>query len=183
MAIIVVGGSGRNVGKTSLICGLIAATPELPWTAVKITSHAYGHLEPLWEETTPGQGTDTSRYLAAGARRAFLMTAEQSELPIEVLATVLRSEANVIFESNRIIDQEEADLHIGVIGRLPAEAKPSFESFLRRADAFAIAADQPIDGLQLPQSAKLFRLPILGCVSVEMLDWLRTRLVAWRTED
>lgn len=178
MAIVVVGGSGRNVGKTSLICGLIAATRELPWTAVKITSHAHGHPEPLWEETTPGQGTDTSRYLAAGARRAWLMTAEQSELPIAVLAAVLGSEGNLIFESNRIIDQGEADHRIGVIGRLPAEAKPSFESFLRRADAFAIAADQPIEGLHLPQSAKLFRLSDFGCVSPEMLDWLRMRLAS-----
>ena len=43
MAIIVVCGSGRGVGKTALVCGLIAALPELRWTAWKITSHAARH--------------------------------------------------------------------------------------------------------------------------------------------
>ena len=177
MAIAVIGGSGRNVGKTALICSLIASTPELPWTAVKITSHAYPQRGPLWEETTPGQGTDTARYLAAGARRAFLMTTAQAELPIAPLVTVFRSPANLIFESNRIIDIEAPDLSIGVIGGLPAEIKPSFASFLQRADAFAIAADRHLDGLQLPRPAKLFRLTDLGHISPEMLDWLRTRLI------
>ena len=39
MAIIVVGGSNRGVGKTALVCGLIAALPEYRWAAVKISSH------------------------------------------------------------------------------------------------------------------------------------------------
>ena len=82
MAIVVVGGSDRNVGKTSLICGLIAPLPEFQWAAVKITSHAHGVRDAVWEETAAGQGTDTARYLAAGARRAFLLTATDEELPI-----------------------------------------------------------------------------------------------------
>jgi hypothetical protein len=178
MAIVVVGGSGRSVGKTSLICGLIAATPELSWTAVKITSHAYGQPGLLWEETTPGQGTDTARYLAVGARRAFLMTTTQPELPIVLLVTQFRSEANLIFESNRITGAEELILRIGVIGGLPAEIKPSFTSFIQHADALAGAADQEIEGLQLPRSVKFFRLSEVGCISPEMLDWLRIRLAS-----
>ena len=76
MAIIVVGGGGRGAGKTALVCGLMRALPEIPWTAVKITSHEHGHrAKPIFEETAPGQGTDTARYLAAGARRALLVTA------------------------------------------------------------------------------------------------------------
>jgi hypothetical protein len=45
MAIIVVGGSNRGVGKTALICGLIAALPDYRWTAVKITSE--DHKQPV----------------------------------------------------------------------------------------------------------------------------------------
>ncbi len=45
MAIIVVGGSNRGVGKTALVCGLIAALPEYRWNAVKITSH--DHKQPM----------------------------------------------------------------------------------------------------------------------------------------
>ena len=38
--LIVVGGQCRKVGKTALIVDIIQATPELRWTAVKITPHA-----------------------------------------------------------------------------------------------------------------------------------------------
>jgi hypothetical protein len=105
------------------------------------------------------------------------MTTAQAELPIAPLVTVFRSPANLIFESNRVIDIEAPDLSIGVIGGLPAEIKPSFASFLQRADAFALAADRLLEGLQLPRQAKLFRLADLGRISPEMLDWLRTRLI------
>ena len=39
MALIVIGGHSRNVGKTSVVAGLIAALPEYNWTAFKITQH------------------------------------------------------------------------------------------------------------------------------------------------
>ena len=45
MAIIVVGGSNRGVGKTALVCGLIAALPEYRWAAIKITSR--DHKQPV----------------------------------------------------------------------------------------------------------------------------------------
>jgi len=51
VAIVVVGGSGRGVGKTALVCGLIRALPEIPWTAVKITSDAHAVAKPIFEET------------------------------------------------------------------------------------------------------------------------------------
>src|SRR6266436_1909073 len=38
MAIIVVGGHTRNIGKTSVVAGLIAALPEMHWTAFKVTA-------------------------------------------------------------------------------------------------------------------------------------------------
>ena len=77
MAVIVVGGGGRGAGKTALVCGLMRALPEISWTAVKITTHEHGNSTPIWEETAPGDTTDTARYLAAGARRALLVTASE----------------------------------------------------------------------------------------------------------
>ena len=50
MPLIVVGGSGRNVGKTSLVCGLIEALREYRWVAVKVTGHEHGVSAPVWEE-------------------------------------------------------------------------------------------------------------------------------------
>ena len=42
MAIIVIGGHSRSVGKTSVVAGLISALPEFNWTAVKITQYGHG---------------------------------------------------------------------------------------------------------------------------------------------
>jgi hypothetical protein len=176
MPIIVVGGSGRNVGKTSLVCGLIAALPEYRWAAVKITSHVHGEREAVWEETATGEGTDTARFLAAGARRAFLVTAPEDDLPIAKMWDALGSERNVIFESNRMLNALEPDLCIGVIGGSGSETKPSFEPFLQRADALVIGQDGNAGGLKLPTSARLLRLSDFERVSPEMLDWLRVRL-------
>ena len=45
MAMIVVGGGGRGAGKTALMCGLMRALPEIPWTAMKITTHEHGKAD------------------------------------------------------------------------------------------------------------------------------------------
>ena len=47
MAIVVIGGHSRNIGKTSVVCALIAAMPERRWTAIKITQckHDKGKVE------------------------------------------------------------------------------------------------------------------------------------------
>jgi hypothetical protein len=42
MALVVVGGHSRSVGKTSVVAGIIAAMPEMHWTAVKITQYGHG---------------------------------------------------------------------------------------------------------------------------------------------
>ena len=42
MAIIVIGGQSRDVGKTSVVAGLIAALPSYHWTAFKITQFGHG---------------------------------------------------------------------------------------------------------------------------------------------
>jgi hypothetical protein len=142
MAIIVVGGSGRSVGKTSLICGLIAALPERSWIAVKISSHVHGTPQPVWEEKEAGLGTDTARYLAAGARRAFLLTAPDGadlELVLDQLWAECEVGANFIFESNRILDHVRPELCLMV--RAAAEPKPSYSRTVRMADAMVAHSD------------------------------------------
>ena len=42
MAIVVVGGHSRSVGKTSVVAGLIQRLPEFHWTAFKITQYGHG---------------------------------------------------------------------------------------------------------------------------------------------
>lgn len=173
MAIVVVGGSGRNVGKTSLMCGLIAALPEFRWIAVKITSHEHGMPEPVWEERETGQERDTAHYLQAGARRAFLVTAEEAELSERVreLHAKVGSEAHLIFESNRIVEWLQPDLCLAVRGE--GEAKASFARFVQRADAKVVRGDRDE---AIADDRPQFRLAELMQVSTEMKQWLRYRL-------
>jgi hypothetical protein len=95
MPTIVIGGHTRNIGKTSVVAGLIAALPHLNWTAIKITQFGHNvcsangepcdcqtadHTLAISEERNPTTGTDTSRFLAAGARRVFWVRTRQGEL-------------------------------------------------------------------------------------------------------
>ena len=175
MAIIVVGGSGRGAGKTALICGLIRAMPDRNWTAVKTTTHGHGHPEPVFEETAPGRGTDTARYLAAGARRALLLTAHEAGLGA-VVQKVLeehRPQQHLIFESNSVLHHVRPDLCFAVATDLKGSSKPSFAIVEQCADATVALGghDHVIPGERIH-----FHLRSLERISPPMLEWLRERL-------
>jgi hypothetical protein len=178
MAIFVVGGSGRNAGKTTLVCGLIAALPEFRWVGVKITSHPHGNGEPVWEESAAGQGSDTARFLAAGARRALLVTASGDDFPLAQMRAALGSDENVVFESNRILDYLEPDVCLAVVGGDEAEVKPVFAGFIRRADGIVVRAAGHAGMVDVPATARIFELADFAKISPEMMDWLKSRLGA-----
>jgi hypothetical protein len=84
--VIVVGGHTRSIGKTQLVCDVIRAFPEENWIAGKITQYGHGvcakngencgcapdeHSYAISWEKNAGTGTDSSRFLAAGAQRSF----------------------------------------------------------------------------------------------------------------
>ena len=186
MATIVVGGSGRGVGKTALVCGLIAALPELAFAAVKITTHEHGYGGPILEETPTGRQmeSDTARYLAAGARRALLVSASEDDIAERVgeLRAMLGDGANVIFESNRIVDYLEPDLCLGVLqaGELAEGSrlsiKASFRKVLSRADALVARGNVDLVEAEPAAAKPLFRLADLERISPEMVDWVRSAL-------
>jgi hypothetical protein len=202
MAIIVVGGSNRGVGKTALICGLIAALPEFRWTAVKITSDDHGQPKPIWEETTAGQETDTARYLAAGAVRALLATPPlHGHPPAPDLPPMLNElwpkcgrGTNLLFESNSIVHYVRPDLCLLIHaspgqGLAPVRRIPSFTAAVLHADAMVThsSADGVIpEGLCLPgpepssdqgpEPKPIFHLASLKHISPEMQAWLCLKL-------
>ena len=183
MAIIVVSGGGRGVGKTALVCGVIAALPEMAWTAIKLTGHTHGDLPAIYDEKLPGQGTDTARYLAAGAERAFLVTAGDAELAgrVQEVQSMLSPGANVIFESNRIVQHLRPDFCIAVRAGTEANGpKPSFDRAMQLADALIMRSETDrfveeafADGRQ---PMPVFHLRRFERVSPEMRLWLRQRL-------
>jgi hypothetical protein len=185
MAIVVVGGAARGVGKTALVCGLIAALPEFAWTAVKITSHGHeghghGRHEPIWEEAEAGQGTDTARYLAAGARRAFLLTARDEELSQRLAEfwNTLDPGAHVLFESNRILAYVKPDLCIAIDAGPGAAMKSSFRLVERQKNATVrLARKDSVE--QIPESGDadaVFQLAGFEHISPPMRQWLLAHL-------
>ena len=152
MAIIVIGGHSRSVGKTSVVAGLIAALPEYNWTAFKITQYGHGvcsrdgkpchcatddHSWAISEETDRSGDSDTSRFLAAGAARAWWVRTEQGRLA-EAMPTIrrkLQDGENAILESNSILKFLRPDLYLTVLDPATADFKKSAQEFLDRADA------------------------------------------------
>jgi hypothetical protein len=187
LAILVVGGSAKDIGKTALVCAIIAALREFEWTAVKITAHDYepansGKREggisnqAVFEDTSAGDGTDTARYLVAGARRALLARRYGADAPIEEIRNALAGDRNVIFESNRIVDVVKPDVCLALTGGAEAEAKASFARLLRVADALVSLGAGEIESAMLRDGVTRFALKSADTLLPEMAMWLRERL-------
>src|SRR5215468_12773343 len=93
--LVVVGGHTRSIGKTQLVCDIIAAFPRTEWIAGKITQYGHGvcaqngencdcapeeHVCALDWEKHSDTGTDSARFLAAGAKRSFWLRTKQGYL-------------------------------------------------------------------------------------------------------
>jgi hypothetical protein len=182
LPVIAVGGSNKNVGKTSLICSILTAFPHFQWTAVKLTSHDYGQATPVWEDVLSGPPlpddamTDTSRFLEAGARRAFLVTISEESLPASAMWAAFGRECNVIYESNRIVEQVHADIRLAVMAGTSTGFKLSFVPFLKAADAVIAPAGAGIVPADSAAGVPLFRLESPQDLSSELREWLRARL-------
>jgi hypothetical protein len=175
MAIIVVGGSGKNVGKTSLVCGIIKALPEFRWMAVKVTSHSHGLEQPIFEDSIAGTGTDTARYLAAGAERAFLISAGEHDLGrlLADLRGMAEAGAHWTFESNRVLKFLRPDVFLAVDEPAEVGRKPSFTEVAHQIDALVVRAGR--DSMT-EDPTPLFELEALDRVSSSMQQWLKVRL-------
>ena len=152
MAIVVIGGHSRSVGKTSVVAGLIAAMREYDWTAMKITQYGHGicsnngnacdcatndHSWAISEERDAGGDSDTARFLKAGAARAWWVRTEQGRLA-EAMPSVrgkLEQARNAILESNSILKFFRPDLYLTVLDPATADFKKTAQEFLDRADA------------------------------------------------
>lgn len=178
MPVVVVGGSERGVGKTALVCGLIAALPEFGWTAVKVTDHPHGSGTIL-EEREVGPHADTGRYLAAGARRAYLVVAAEdglSEVP-QRFGVGIDLSAPLIFESNRIVDYCQPDVCLAVDAAQTVH-KLSFARLAACADAMVMRSNvNRVQRLGRP----IYHLANMERISPELLAWMRSRLAALST--
>ncbi|HEY1264044.1 MAG TPA: hypothetical protein VGF06_11010 [Terriglobales bacterium] len=155
MPLIVIGGHSRNVGKTSVVAGLISALPEYRWLAMKITQYGHGicsrngeacgcatddHTWAVTEEKDPSSKSDTSRFLAAGAARVWWARTGQGHLAeaMPMIRRLLSGSKNAILESNSILKFLRPDLYLTVLDPATADFKRSAREFLDRADAVVL---------------------------------------------
>ncbi len=116
--LLLIAGTGRNSGKTTIACSVIKKFSALhPIIAVKISPHFHDIPSDLYpavsesdlyiaEETDPGKPKDSSRMLAAGARKAlFIMCSDNrlQEAITMVLSTVHLNEM-IVCESGGLRD-------------------------------------------------------------------------------
>lgn len=200
MAVVIVGGNSRNIGKTSVVAGLIAAMPEMEWTALKITQFGHGvcsadgkpcdcetgdHLVAVSEERSRTSGTDTARYLAAGARRSVWVRSRQGLLADAMprIRKEIAGAGNVILESNSIVRFLQHDLFLSVLDPDVQDFKQSARYFLDRAHAFLMPEHAVLSGSawQGVSPQLLQRKPVLPmrapvyCTS-EVASFVRSRL-------
>ena len=160
MAVVVVGGHTRNIGKTTLMEAILRATPHLGWTAMKITQFGHGvcsangepcdcdtgdHTVAISEERRPKPGkdastdtsTDTARMLLAGAAKVLWVRTRQGQLA-EAMPRIrgeLATATNTLLESNSVLRFLKPDLYLAVLDPAVLDFKPSALRYLDRADA------------------------------------------------
>jgi hypothetical protein len=200
MAIVVIGGHSRSVGKTSVVAGLISALREYDWTAVKITQYGHGvcsangtpcdcvtadHSWAITEETERGGESDTSRFLVAGAVHALWVRTEQGRLAeaMPALRQRLEHSRHVIVESNSVLKFVRPDLYLTVLDPGTEDFKNSAREFLDRAGAVILhdssTTGSAWQGVSLKPVAErpVFRITPPPYVTAEIIEFVRNSLV------
>jgi len=180
--LVVVGGHTRSIGKTQLVCDIIATFPKAEWIAGKITQYGHGvcaqngencdcapeeHVCALDWETKADTGTDSARFLAAGAKRSFWLRTKQGYLAegLPLLRDALREISwkadsgetrAVILESNSLMQFVKPSLYFAVIDPLRDDFKESAQIALDRAHALVLRGEVGGDG---PPASLWMKLP------------------------
>jgi hypothetical protein len=184
---------------------LIAALPEYHWTALKITQYGHGvcsmdgdpchcaaddHSWAVSEELDRSGESDTSRFLAAGAARAWWVRTEQGRLA-EAMPAVrdkLAESENAILESNSILKFLRPDLYLTVLDPATADFKKSAQEFLDRADAVILhqsaEAKTAWREISLKPVARrpMFHISPPPYVTPQIVEFVRLRLTAEDTK-
>jgi hypothetical protein len=179
--VILVGGHTRSIGKTQLVCDVIRAFPQVEWIAGKVTQYGHGvcaqnggqcdcapteHVCALDWEIRSDTGTDSARFLQAGAKKSFWLRTKQGFLAegLPLLRAALEEVASgerpatreggnanadrghgqfpgrnaaLIIESNSLMQFLKPSLYFAVIDPLREDFKESAQMALDRAQALA----------------------------------------------
>ena len=205
MAIVVIGGHSRSVGKTSVVAGLITALREFNWTALKITQFGHGicsadgkpcdcdtgddHFRALSDEKDLSGESDTSRFLVAGAKRSLWVRTRQGRLG-DFMPDIQRKIAgaeNVIMESNSVIRFLRPDLYLTVLDADTEDFKDSALEFLDRADAVILhqstgRAKWKAVSMDALAGKPIFKIQPPPYVTEEIAAFVREKLLAGNSQ-
>jgi hypothetical protein len=177
-----VGGHTRSIGKTQLVCDVIREFPKSYWIAGKITQYGHGvcaqngencdcapteHVCALNWETQADCGTDSARFLAAGAKLSFWLRTKQGYLAegLPLLREALHraavgmepgTKAALIVESNSLMQFVKPSLYFAVIDPEKEDFKESARAALDRANALVLRGEM---GSEAPPAARWIKLP------------------------
>ena len=140
--VLMIAGTGRNVGKTTLACRLITQTAKkFAVTAVKISPHMHQQEEPgevlaetndylLLRERGSNSTKDSGRMLAAGATEVFYLQLRHRNLTTEFLKFLqhLPSSQPVIIESGALLELAQPGLFVLVKNKNGPAEKPGLDS-------------------------------------------------------
>lgn len=157
MRLVMVGGHTRNLGKTSVVEGIIRELPEFNWTAVKITQYGHGvcsvngkacdcavneHQFSITEERQRDTRTDTARFLAAGARRSLWVRTKQGDLATALPAFRAKIEGDefVIVESNSLRRFMNPEIYLQVLDTSNPDFKLSARQMFELSDAYILVS-------------------------------------------
>ncbi|WP_163340480.1 molybdopterin-guanine dinucleotide biosynthesis protein B [Desulfopila sp. IMCC35008] len=144
--LLIVSGTGRNVGKTELVCRLIARFSArtdifgLKVSAIFPDEHLFhgnhtsiGTGRTLFRETSRDTQKDTSRMLRSGATEVYYMQGDRTSIQADFLTLrkTLPEKSVIISESNSLSEVVRPALHLVVTshsGEVKARALPLLDS-------------------------------------------------------
>ena len=199
--LVVVGGHARNIGKTSVVAGLIRKMRDRRWTALKITRYGNevctnhtataacgcqpaGSEEFALSEEYQGGGTDSGRFLAAGAERSFWLRVPAGELPraAVMVRKILAQGENAIVESGSVAELVTPDVFLMLLDFSCQDFKASSLRLMDRADAFVVIDrgigaplwEEVVRGLWDGKPRFLVKPP--RYVTAEVVDFVKSRM-------
>ena len=147
---IIVGGTGRNTGKTTLVEKIIKKfCQQVPVTAVKIANikpgseHLHGHDVTSFQqkilikkETRSDGSKDSMRFLKAGAQTSWFIQTEDTYLSetYPEIQTILKDARWVVCESNSLLKFVRPALFIVVKGKNNISDRKEASGLLQMAD-------------------------------------------------
>ena len=159
--LIVVGGTGRNSGKTSFICRLIEKYKGIvPLTGLKVSAVYPAEKEfhgshpkqaedgiQIFRETNSGNKKDTSRMLLSGAREVWFVSAtdDKLEVALEEFFKIVGKETAMVCESNSLAGIIQPGLFIMIKRNEHLPFKPRVMELEKYADLLVNHENGPFD--------------------------------------